>query len=424
MMTANSFGISTIFRVLVIISVTSTSQFLHYDLSGPYILLLGLLIILFAKIQRSYLKLILPLIAILVIEFVGVDGHELKDILRDIVFVLAPISLIFIGYWIANDKALWSLFLKIFVIMGFFLACIHIGIIAQDPNLLNSNSLDIRKTAGSTGDLVVIGFILGLFQKQYEANNFFPKLLPRFIVMPVLLASIALSFSRTQLVVTIIMFLSMLGWLPRINRRLLFSISLLMAIFFVTKMVTPANEEGTFRSKIINSISEITISDYSDYSDINQKWRGFESQRGVEEFLSGNFLQHILGQGLGHQIDLGFYIPLGGDGDVEFRFIPILHNGYIYILVKAGILGLICYALFYLTVIKFAVRKIDVVNEEQRFIARMLIGSVFSLISSMYVIGGMAEMHSLEMLMLLGFLMRRMEQLQLKNNRIMTGKAS
>ena len=46
----------------------------------------------------------------------------------------------------------------------------------------------------------------------------------------------------------------------------------------------------------------------------------------------------ILGQGLGSQIDLKQKIMLG---DMELRFISILHNGFMTVLLKSGLLGVL-----------------------------------------------------------------------------------
>ena len=420
-MLQNSLQGSTTLRVLVLSALIMGQNFLHYDLSSPFIVLLGLLMMAFGKIQRSYLKLIWPLLAILAIGFMGVSEHELNHIFRDIAFSLTPISLIFIGYWMAGNKAMWPLILKVMVIFGFVFALIHLSAFILDPALLSADSMEIRKSAGGTGDLVVLAFVFGLFQKHCGANDLFPRLLPRLIVMPVLLASFVLSYSRTELIVAIILILSLLGWLSRINRRLVLAIAVIMVGYISLAVVTPVNEDGTFRSKIVRSATEVAVSNYQDLSDIVSNWRGFEAYKAVETYLSGDVHQHVFGQGFGALVDLGFYMPLGGDGDVEFRYIPITHNGYVYILLKVGILGLVCYAFFYIRVLRFAVRHSYDTNREQRFLARILLGCVLSLILVMYVVGGMAEMHNSELVLLLGFLMRRIGQLQQENYSLATG---
>lgn len=415
----NSRRVSTTACVLVLCAVIFAQNYLPAELSSPFIVLLGLLMMAFGKIQRSYLKLVWPLVGVLIIGLIGVFGHESNHILRDIAFALTPIALIFLGYWMAGNRGTWPLILKVMVIFGFVLAAIHLTTFVLNPALLSAESMEIRTKVGAgSGGLVVLSFILGLFQKHFGINGLFSRLLPRFIVMPVLLASFALSYSRTELIVAIILSLSLLGWVSRVNSRLVLAIAVIVGGFVALVVVTPANEEGTFRSKIVRSATEVKVSDYRDMSDINNNWRGFEAYKAVATFLSGDAQQQVLGQGFGAMVDLGFYMPLGGEGDVEFRYIPLLHNGYVYILTKAGLLGLVCYAFFYISVIRYAVRYSHAINSEQKLLARLLLGCVLSLILVMYVVGGMAEMHSSELVLLLGYLVSRIGQSQTEKSRI------
>jgi len=102
----NSLRVSTTSRVLALSAVILAQNFLSTELSSPFIVLLGLSIMIFGKIQRSYLKLIWPLLGVLVIGFMGVFGHESSHILRDVAFALTPIALIFMGYSMAGNNGM------------------------------------------------------------------------------------------------------------------------------------------------------------------------------------------------------------------------------------------------------------------------------------------------------------------------------
>lgn len=406
--------------VFMLCAIIFAQNFLPADLSSPSIVLLGLSIMIFGKIQRSYLRLVWPLLGVLVIGLIGYSNHESRHIFRDIAYALTPIALIFMGYWIAGNRAMWPLILKIMVIFGFVLALIHLSAFVQNPELLNAESMEIRKAAGTIGDLIVLAFIFGLFQQRFGIKDLFPKLLPRLIVMPILLASIVLSFSRTELMVAIILSLSMLGWVTQVNSRMVLAIAVITMGFIALAVVTPADEVGTFRSKVVSSFAEVAISNYVDAADINTNWRGFEAYRAVATYLSGNAPELVMGQGFGALVDLGIYTQLGGDE--EFRYIPITHNGYVYILIKTGVLGLLCYASFYVNLIRYALRYSHTMNSEQRHLARLLLGCVLSLVAIMYVVGGMAEIHDSELVLLLGYLARRIGQYQSENSRVGTGR--
>lgn len=399
--------VATTSRVLVLCAVIAAQNYLPTELSSPFIVLLGFSIMILSKIQRSYFRLVWPLLVVLATEFIGISGHESRDIFRDIAYALMPISLIFMGYWMVGTRRMWPIFLKVMVMCSFVISLIHLSAFAQNPELLINESMDVRKTVGGTGDLVILVLVLGLLQQRLGINDLFPKLAPRFIVIPMLLASIILSYSRTNYLVGIILSLSLLGLVSQLSHRFILSIAAIMVSFTILVVVTPKDEEGTFRGKIVNSISEIMVSDYQDMAGINKNWRGFEAQKAVDTFLSGNIQQQVFGQGLGALVDLGFFIPLGGEGDVIFRYIPVIHNGYAYILVKAGLLGLFCYALFYISIIRYTVRNSHTTNSEQIFLVRLMMGCILSLAFSMLVVGGMAEAHNAELLLLLGYLARR-----------------
>ena len=141
---------------------------------------------------------------------------------------------------------------------------------------------------------------------------------------------------------------------------------------------------------------------------LNSNWRGIETYRALVTFSTGNLKQQILGQGFGSLIDLGFDIPING---VVYRKIPILHNGYAYILVKTGLLGILFYLFFYYRLLNLAIRNNNSSNQEEVLLSRLLLGLTLSLIISMFVVGGMAEIHDSEYVLFLGYILRRVEHL-------------
>jgi O-antigen ligase len=398
-------GNSWRFTLMLLCTIIISNNFLSSELFTPMAVFFGLIIVIFGKINGASIKLVAPLIALFLIGFIGMYGHDLRDIFRDSAFSLTPIFLIIIGYWMAVARGITPhIVFKIMMTVGFGLAIVHLSTFILNPALLGAESMEIRTEAGSTPELVGLAFVIGLFGKRFGMNGLFPGFLPRLLVMPVLLASILLSFSRTEYVVVIILSLSLLGWLSRIDKRFVISMASIAIGFILLAVTTPADEEYTFRSKIVRSVTEVAVSDYQDIVEIGKNWRGFEAHRAIETFRSGNAWEHVFGQGFGALVDLGFDMALGGEGDVEFRYIPITHNGYVYILIKAGLLGLICYALFYIGVIRYAARFSDSNNIEQKFLSRLLLGCVLSLVFIMLVVGGMAEAHGAEFVLLVGYL--------------------
>lgn len=395
-------------HILVICSVILAQNLLTTELSPPFIVSLGLLIMAFSKVQHNYFRVVWPLFAVFILGIIGISDQELHDIFRDIAYALMPISLIFIGYWIANNNGISSRTLQIIVVLGVISAIIHLAIFALNPELLKTNIVEIRRAlVGITFDnLVVLSLALGFFQYRLNIGNLFPWFLPRFIALSVLLMSFVLSYSRTAFVIGII--LSFALWKKeRINFRFVFNFTAVILLFyFFTFLAATSGDDLTFSSKLANSLTEIAVSDYQDYQDINDHWRGFETHQAWVSFLSGNVFQHVFGQGFGALADLGFYMTLNGE---NYRYISVFHNGYSYILLKTGLLGLLFYMLFYLSIIRYTLRYINSLASELRFLARLLLGCILCLMFTMLVVGGMAEMHDSEFIFLVGFLIRRIE---------------
>ncbi|CAN4273151.1 O-antigen ligase-related [Methylophilaceae bacterium] len=392
--------------ITVLFAVILAQNFLSTEISSLIIFFLGLSIAVLASqnITRSYLKLIRPLIVILTLGLIGLYEHDLSDILRDIAYSLTPISLLLIGFWMAGNKVALPLILKIIVSFGFVLAAIHLFTFVLNPALLNASLVEVRETAGpGYGNVLVLSLVLALLQNHLSMGNLFPRLLPKLLALPFLFASFVLSFSRTQFIMALVLFLAI--WLggKRVNLRLILFAFILILGFAGLVLTTPDDEMGTFRSKLLHSATEVAVSNYEDQADINSNWRGFESYRAWSTFTEGNLAQQVFGQGFGALADLGFYMTLGG---ADLRYIPIFHNGYAYIILKTGFVGLLCYFFFYISTLKLALRQSDSAIGELRISARLLLGITLSLLLSMFVVGGMAEMHDSEFVLLLGYLVR------------------
>lgn len=106
----------------------------------------------------------------------------------------------------------------------------------------------------------------------------------------------------------------------------------------------------------------------------------------MQAYSSGNFFNLITGRGIGFLTDVGFYIKLGNN---DLRYIPIFHNGYIFLLVKTGIIGLILYLTFLLRVINFANAMKSDHNINMLLTSRMTVGLTIILLITTVPISGL-----------------------------------
>jgi hypothetical protein len=143
----------------------------------------------------------------------------------------------------------------------------------------------------------------------------------------------------------------------------LFVITLILSIgvSFVLKDAEIGNSDSInsqFLGKVKNSFQEISSSDFSDNQLVRKNWRAYESLQGIKKFSSGSGDQQLLGYGFGELTSVGIDIKLGGKIRSD---VPIFHNGYIYLLVKLGLVGVMLYILFLSNIIRLLLnnRKIE-----------------------------------------------------------------
>ena len=392
----------------VLYIVIFSSNFLSAQIAAAIFLLLILIVLTFGdnRISKNYLKIIWPLVVILIIGMLGIYGQKETDIVRDFLYALSPIALISLGYWLAGRRFGWKKLLKTMVFAGVILALIHLQTFALNPSLIGADLNTVNKASYVSGDLVVLALVLGLFQRRFGMGNIFPRFLPRSVAMTFLFLSFVLSYSRTELVIFLILCVALLGYLHRFNRRSAFVVAA-VAIVVLVFSAMPSAEDGSlsFFSKLIRSLTEVSISNYSQQEDINSNWRGFETYRVIATYISGGALEKVFGQGFGSLVSLGFTMTLAGS---DYDHIPIVHNGYAYILIKAGVAGLLLYGFFYLKLLQTAVGHANSKSTQTKFLALLLLGIVLSLAITMYVVGGPPEVHSSEFVLLLGYLTRQL----------------
>lgn len=156
---------------------------------------------------------------------------------------------------------------------------------------------------------------------------------------------------------------------------LLFGIVTTLLLSFI---LTSTLENKLF-GKIKSVGTETSMGDYDTQEDINTKYRGFETFMALKTYTNGSSMNLIFGHGFEKQVDLGVEVMLGG----EMRsVIPVLHNGYAYLLLKEGFLGFLFYFIFFIKV-----SKLKTNNYILDFNRKIIFGSILALIVSNFVIG-------------------------------------
>jgi hypothetical protein len=394
---------ATDWRLVALYVVVLGANFLPREVASPFIVLVGLGIAATSKIRRSFLAVSWPLMALFSVGFIGIAGHDVRDVLRDISFAATPVSLLLIGYWVVAGTDIWHVLPKHALVLGLIFAISHLSAFIVEPSLLTADSMVIRAAAGSVSEIAVLAIFIATSMRQFGTSMTRRAKLFRYLALPILAVSVFLSFSRTSIVVLVVAYLCLQKWPYRARPRVFLLVAGgLVALLVSLGTLGEAPDEVTFSGKFLRAITEVAVSDYDNFQDISANWRGFETFKAIEAYLSGQPYQLVMGQGFGALVDLGFFMRLGGD--VEFRYIPVLHNGYAYVLLKYGVFGIVMYFIFFSRLIQQAWRKAKSRDSSEAFGARFLMGCAINLMLAMFVVGGPPELGNSELVLLVGIL--------------------
>ena len=285
--------------------------------------------------------------------FIGVLLYKqpLLNVFKDVFHFLKPILGLLIGYLFYKKINDFRLFLKTVIVVGFLSAIVHLLILIISGDLFTF-SINVIRGFGRDNFLELLALFFLLYQKKLNLAPLFKNNLANKIIFIILLISNILYFSRTMIVVAIILYISVKGF-TKITRNGIkiigvFFVSILSLYVYLYSVKLDRNKPGleSFLFKIKIAPSEIftTKIDREDHKDLWDHWRGYEAKRAIY-LMNENPETYFLGNGFGSLVNLKFFAPLTED-DKGIKYISELHNGYIYVLYKVGSIGLLFYLLF------------------------------------------------------------------------------
>jgi O-antigen ligase len=287
-----------------------------------------------------------PLLGMTMLGLVYGFSNAPVDIARDVWLTVKAVTCVLLGYMLARRVKRISRLLKQFILTALLFSLIYIV-----PYLLGTRELGIGQSADAASlPLATVLTLPLLLMSSNGLVHFGSKHFNRLAVIIILL-TLGLSLSRTAVGCAAIMILAAFGAFDNFRRLFIYCVILVGVAFFVTNLL-PSIESGdiTFASKTRNSLSEVAFTDGLDPSEMLTNWRGFEAYRAYVGFAESTPLQQLVGRGLGATIDLGMIVQMSET--MDFQFIPHLHNGYMHILTKYGMLGVLLYLLFLHRIIK------------------------------------------------------------------------
>lgn len=340
-----------------------------------------------SKYSVEFSKHVLCYVAILLIAFISLYSynHQLYFIIRDLTYISKPILGLLIGYQLS--KKIGANVLNVVIKTAFLIALYHLYILLYSVIFYKvTNINDLRYYAGFFSDFEVYALILLIFHKKFDLNYSRKKLS---IYISIIGFSAFIYLARTNFIQFFILVIAMKGYL-KINIK---SVTILLSFVIVSIIgysailyINPKrNGEGLeaflYKIKVAPTEPFKTKIKRNDWKDFNDNYRSYENIMTVRQVTSDGIKTTLLGQGLGSKIDLKQKIMLG---DMELRYISILHNGFMTVLLKSGLLGVLFLIIsIYLLFIKKK-SQIPIVKN----LNYLMIGSgVFMIISSWVFMG-------------------------------------
>ena len=159
----------------------------------------------------------------------------------------------------------------------------------------------------------------------------------------------------------------------------------LYAYLYSTELDRKGNTIESFLYKLKIAPAEIFSpkSDFNNHAELWDHWRAYEAFRAFEG-LNESPTNYIYGKGFGALVDLKLPKSISSEGTE--RYIPILHNGYVFVLYKTGVIGLSLYLMFLFYLYYQAYQKIE--NREIKTFGNLLSAtSLYLLFSSLIITG-------------------------------------
>jgi len=317
--------------------------------------------------------------------------NTIYDFLRDSIYFIKPILYLTLGYVIASFLRDKNIVFRVIVYVGILLAIIHlykvsIFIITRGEFKVSL----IRYYGGKDNFLEMLACVLLVLNSK---RSFFQiSLKYRKLVYLLLAMSFIMYLSRTMFVSFFMILLIAKGYGKLTKRSIIAFCLVMLSLLILYYLLNTFNiERGStgfegFLYKLKIAPEEI-FNPNINFEDPAQRWdhwRAYEASKALNQSLDTPYYHgFFLGKGLGSLVDLGFEAPLGLE---NIQFIPVIHNGYIYVLYKAGLLGVFIYVIFLLSLYlnSFIISKNEISKSINNFISAI---GVYYLFTSFIITG-------------------------------------
>lgn len=339
------------------------------------------------KYSLSLIKQLFCFATIILIAFFSSFFYSVENYLfiRDVTYLIKPILGLLVGYQLCKKYIINPFDTTIKV--GVFLAIVHICIVGYGFVFRGfSNIHQIRSFAGFFSDYEVYVIIMVLFAKELGVTLSKKQF---YVFLTLLGISSFLYLSRTNFIQFVILFFAIKGYFVLNRKKLIGLASLLLGglvfysaiLYYNPKRNAKGIEAFLYKVKIAPTEPFKTKVNKENYVDFNDNYRSVENIHTLRQMdAEGNFAI-FFGKGLGSTIDLNRKVWLG---DSQLRHISILHNGFMTVYLKSGILGVIILLISILLLFRFRSAN----NPIEQRINFLLTGTAIFLFISYWVFMG------------------------------------
>lgn len=326
-------------------------------------------------------------------------------IIRDITYLLKPISGLIVGYQLFHKKIKNPF--QFLLYAGLSIAIYHLFLVCYGILIEGARNVrEIREHAGYFNDFEIYALVILVFRKQLKLD-FSRK--QSIIFLLILGLSSFFYLARTNFIQFIILVIALKG-LFILNMRAIKAIGITVLLtvvgytaiyYYNPRRNGKGMDEFLYKIKMSPAEAFSTKIDRYDWKQFNDNYRSYENIRTVQQLSNDSSL--LFGEGLGSKVDLKQEVYLG---DMKLRYISFLHNGFMTVLLKSGLLGL----LIYLTSISFFFKRNRASDPSLKNIHYFFIGTGVFLIISNWVFTGLYNLIDTKSL-IIGFLFAYRQEL-------------
>ena len=319
-------------------------------------------------------------------------------------YLSIPLILLVIGFQLTKIFQVEQYFYSI-VIIGNLIALLFIiiTIIKAGFGSFLSPYTEARFVVASGSPACILSLVIAAYSEQFNLK-IFKTVWGRYLTIILNLIAIYLFAGRTYWVMLFIYVILFSVKTIKKDRLIFYGFLFLGGLLLISAIIN--SKPGlTFQNsmlyKLLHSFAEIRVTDFSDYEDVNTYYRGYEAYRSWITFTEGNLVEKIFGGGYGQLVKLDTEVWLDGRFWSE---VPIVHNGFFFILVKEGAMGLVFILLFFWYLVRTGIKSYNSPDPVKQFLSVFIISAAASMFMTNFVVCGMFSHEMALVLITIGFL--------------------